>query len=286
MNIELLLQPISFDEMKPNSIALDGAVRGTFLGIATNRWSFDHHGQSQPSISTRSTALQVLLAIRAGLNVFNLRNVFVSSVDADSVIATGLVMRPELAENSEVIKLVTLHLDTVDSMGPAGALSNESLAFHFSLRAGYGEELSTELLMEKVNLFFSLVEEGELFKPNSKPPKEKSWLMSFHPQGEYYTEEEGEFNMGDLYLKSPVGILFNEETGKATIGAKSSFVTSKNFVLDGLFQKLNWMEEARDGTPGWGGKDLIGGSPFKVGTKLSRHDVAHVFSNFLRGDLK
>jgi hypothetical protein len=286
MDIKLLLQPISFDKMKSNSIALDGAVRGCHLDINSNRWSFDHHDEGQASISTRSTAMQVLLAIRAGLDVTKIENVFVSSVDADSVIATGLIMRPELANNSSVIELIALHLDSVDSMGPAGALSNDNLAFHFALRAGFKEELSTELLLSKVDLFFSLVDNGKLFEANSTLPKEKSWLMSFQPDGSYYEEEFGEFNMGDLYLKSPVGILFNEETGKVTVGAKSSFVTDKNFLEGGLFQRLNWMEEARDGTPGWGGKDLIGGSPFKVGTKLSRHDVAHVFSNFLRGDLK
>lgn len=286
MNIELLLQAISFEDMPANSVALDGAVRGCHLDIVGNRWSFDHHAESQPSISTRSTAMQVLLAIRAGLNVSQIQNVFVSSIDADSVIATGLVMKPSLVNNDEVIELIALHLDTVDSLGPAGALSSDNLAFHFNLRAGFKEELSTELLLNKVDLFFKLVEKGELFKANSTPPKERSWLMSFQADGSYYEEEFGEFNMGDLYLKSPVGILFNEETGKVTIGAKSSFVTDKNFLEDGLFQRLNWMEENKDGTPGWGGKDLIGGSPFKAGTKLSRHDVAHVFSNFLRGDLK
>lgn len=286
MNIELLLQPISFSDMPANSIALDGAVRGCHLDIATNKWSFDHHGESQASISTRSTAMQVLLAIRAGLNVSQIENVFVSSVDADSVIATGLVMRPKLAESSEVITLVAMYLDAIDSMGPAGALSDDNLAFHFNLRAGFKEELSTQLLLSKVGLFFELVEGGKLFEVSSTPPKEKCWLMSFQADGSYYEEEFGEFNMGDLYKESNVGILFNEATGKVTIGAKSSFVTSKNFLEDGLFQRLNWMEEARDGTPGWGGKDLIGGSPFKVGTKLSRHDVAHVLSNFLRGDLK
>jgi hypothetical protein len=286
MDIKLLLQPISFNEIPKNSIALDGAVRGCHLDIVGNRWSFDHHAESQPSISTRSTAMQVLLALRAGLDVHRIENVFVSSIDADSVIATSLVMRPKLAENSEVIKLVALHLDTVDSMGPAGALNDEPLAFHFTLRAGFKEELSTELLLSKVGLFFSLVEDGKLFELNSTPPKEECWLMSFQPEGEYYTEQFGVFNMGDLYKESNVGILFNEATGKVTIGAKSAFVTSKNFLEDGLFQRLNWNEEAKGGTPGWGGKDLIGGSPFKVGTKLSRHDVAHVFSNFLRGDLK
>ena len=282
MNIELLSNPISFQDLPANSVALDGAVRGTHLDVATNRWSFDHHDTNQHSISTRSTALQVLLAIRAGLDVYQIENVFVSSVDADSVIATGLVMKPELAKKDEVIKLVALHLDTVDSMGPAGALSNESLAFHFSLRAGYKEELSTELLLSKVDLFFSLVEEGKLFKANSTPPKEECWLMSFQADGSSYEEELGNFNMGDLYLRSTVGILFNEETGKVTVGAKSSFVTSKNFLQNGLFDLLNSMEEVKGGTPGWGGKDLIGGSPFKVGTKLNRSEVASAFANFLR----
>ena len=281
MNVQLLLQPISFRDLSANSIALDGAVRGTYLDVTTNCWSFDHHAENQPSISTRSTAMQVLLALRAGLNVSSIQNVLVSSVDADSVIATGLVMRPELVNRQEIVELITLHLDPIDSMGPAGALVDHNLAIHFNLKAGFKEKLSTELLLEKVNTFFSLVEEGKLFQHSSSPGKEKAWLMSFRMDGSYQ-EEVGDYNMGDLYLRSPVGILFNEETGKVTIGAKSSFVTDKNFLKDGLFGLLNSMEEAKGGTPGWGGKDLVGGSPFKVGTKLSRHEIANVFSNFLK----
>lgn len=287
MNIELLLSPISFDDMPANSVALDGAVRGTHLDIKSNRWSFDHHASNQPSIATRSTALQVLLALRAGLDVSQIQNVFVSSVDADSVIATALVMRPELTENSEVIELITLHLDTVDSMGPSGALSDSNLSIHFSLKAGFKEELTTELLLEKVDLFYSLAEGGKLFE-TSADRKSPVTLISISPSGKVVGMEEGEYGFADLYKNATIGILYTPS--RVTIGMKSSFVTSKNLLADGLFDRLNQAEIAagaavkEDGSivNGWGGKDLVGGSPFKGVTLLSAQEVADIVCDFLK----
>ena len=135
MNIQLFLNPIPFSELPNNSIALDGAVRGCHLDFTNNRWSFDHHAENQASLSTRSSAMQVLLALRAGLDVSRVKNVFVSSVDADSVTATALVLNPKLSNSEEVIKYITMYLDTVDCLGPCGALQNESFSFHYSLKA-------------------------------------------------------------------------------------------------------------------------------------------------------
>lgn len=287
MNITLIHNPISFSELNPNSIALDGAVRGTHLDVTTNRWSFDHHAAEQHSISTRSTALQVLLALRAGLDVNNIENVLVSSIDADSVIATGLIMKPELINNHNIITLITLHLDTIDSMGPSGALSSSSLSLHFSLKAGFKEELTTELLLEKVETFFSLVREERLFE-SSPDRKSPVTLISITPNGRNASFEEGEFGFADLYKTSNIGVLYSPE--RVTIGAKSSFVTSKNFLTDGLFDRLNQAEIKagaavnEDGSisNGWGGKDLVGGSPFKGVTLLSAEQVANIVCDFLR----
>jgi hypothetical protein len=286
MNVTLIHNPINFSDLQPNTIALDGAVRGTHLDMQNNKWSFDHHDKNQHSISTRSTALQVLLALRAGLDVSSIENVLVSSIDADSVIATGLVMRPELINNYDVITLATLYLDTIDSMGPSGAFSDSNLSIHFSLKAGFKEELTTELLMNKVEAFYSLVREERLFdsSPDRKSPVT---LISISPNGRNVTFDDGEFGFADLYKTSNIGVLYSPE--RTTIGVKSSFVTSKNLLTDGLFDRLNQAEikagaavnENGSISNGWGGKDLVGGSPFKGVTLLSAEQVANIVCDLL-----
>lgn len=287
MNVQLVHNPIPFSQLPSNSVALDGAVRGCHLNFNRNRWSFDHHSEDQPSLSTRSTAMQVLLALRAGLDVSQVENVYVSSIDADSVIGTALCLKPYLAKDKDVVRLIAMYLDTVDSMGPAGSLQDEQMAFHYSLKAGFKDELTTELLMEKVALFMSLVEGGELFK-QSPPRKSPCTLISIDNNGNVVERKEGEFSFFDLYLLSNVGILYSPE--KVTVGIKSSFVSNKNMLKDGLFNLFD-AAEIRKGAPvddcgnlinKWGGKDLVGGSPFGGRTLLSVEEISSIFCDWLK----
>ncbi len=287
MKVSLLTSPMTFQDLPPNSIALDGAVRGCHLDYSNNRWSFDHHAGNQHSISTRSTALQTLLALRAGLDMSYIENLYVSSIDADSVTATGLCLNRSLAKNEDVIKYITMYLDTVDSMGPCGVLQNEIMSFNFSLKAGFKEELTKQLLLEKVQLFYSMVEENKLFEAGEQR-RNPCTLVAIDNHGNILNIEEGEFAFTDLYKSSNVGILYSKN--KVTIGIKSSFVSDKHMLNDGLFDRLNEAEIAagaetnEDGTikNGWGGKDLVGGSPFKGETLLSAGQVTTILTNFIK----
>lgn len=286
MNVTLVHNPISFSDLPHNSIALDGAVRGTHLNLESNRWSFDHHDANQPSLSTRSTSAQTLAALTCGLDVSNIESVFVSSVDADSVIATAMILNPELASRTSVIELVLLHLDLLDSLGPAASIDPREMSFHSLLRSGWKEELTTELLLKKVEVFLGLVEENKLFD-RAEPRREECFLVSISE--DEVSVKFGEFGFKDLYRHSNVGILFNEESGKVTLGAKSNFVTSKHFLNDGLFAKLNDAEVKKGAAldeqgvikDAWGGKDLVGGSPFGSPTLLSIEEITAIVKEFL-----
>lgn len=286
MNITLVHNPLSFSDLPNNSIALDGAVRGCHLDLNSNRWSFDHHASDQPSLSTRSTSAQTLAALTCGLNVSGIENLFVSSIDADSVIATAMILNPELSNRTSVIELVLLHIDLLDSLGPAAAIDPRELSLHGLLRTGWKEQLTTELLLQKVQVFNELVEGSKIFD-RTEPRREECFLISI-------SEDEvivkfGEFGFKDLYKYSNIGILYNEESGRVTVGAKSSFVTSKHFLNDGLFARLN-DAEVKKGAPvdeqgvikdGWGGKDLVGGSPFGGPTLLSIEEITAIIKEFL-----
>lgn len=287
MKVSLLVDPIEFSELPNNSIALDGAVRGTHLDYATNRWSFDQHGAGQYSISTRSSSMQTLLALRAGLDVSKIENLFVSSIDADSVISAALVMNPGFIYNNDIIELITMYLCTVDSLGPAGALQHEQMSFHYSLKAGFKAELTTELLLEKIEVFKSLLRDGKLFL-KSEPRRNESILVSIDNSGDIIGMNPGCFCMFDLYSRANIGILY--DPSKTTLGIKSNFVSSKNMLEDGLFELFNEAEIKKgaaideDGQliDKWGGKDLIGGSPFKGKTLLGVEEVSTIFCNWLK----
>ena len=286
MEVKLLLNPIPFSDLPSNSVALDGAVRGCHLDLDTNRWSFDHHASDQPSLSTRSTAAQVLAALTCGLDVSTIENVYVSSIDADSVISTAMILNPGLADRTSIIELVLLHLDLLDSLGPAAALDPREMAFHGLLRAGWKEELTTQLLLQKVYLFLELVENNKLFE-RAEPRREECFLVSISKSE--CSISFGEYGFKDLYKHSNVGILYNEESGKVTLGAKSSFVTSKHFLNDGLFALLNDAEVTKGAAvdengvikDAWGGKDLVGGSPFGSPTLLTIEEIITIFKEFL-----
>jgi len=287
MNVELLHNPIQFSQLPKNTIALDGAVRGTHLDFSTNRWSFDHHAEGQYSISTRSSAMQVLLALRAGLDIKKIENVFVSSIDADSVTATALVMSPALAQDEDIVRYITMYLDTVDCLGPCGALRNLNMSVFYSLKAGFKEPLTTRLLLEKVEKFLSLIKRSELFNFTNEE-KNKCILVSIDNNGNVIGMNPGYFSFNDIYARRNIGILYSPE--KVTIGIKSNFVTNKNMLEDGLFEEFNQAEiekgapinEEGDLIDKWGGKDLVGGSPFGASTLLSVEEVTEIFCNWLK----
>ena len=272
-NVTLALNPIDREEMEANTVYLDGAVRGTVIDMERRSFSFDHHGEGM-RFDRMCAALQTVGAILQGLPLNEIAKVVVSSVDADSVLATLAVLHPEVCQDLRFVRLIQ-DLNRVDVWGPAALVPGEPLAaFHFSLRQGRGEELSTELLHSKVEKAWEMYQDGSLFE-EAEERKLPGRAVALSPSGEILSditrvgENEG-VSFEEVYSVSGFGIIFGFE-GPVENGVTKVTIGKKPFVnvpdLNGFWAYMNTLE------PGWGGADSIGGSPFKKGTRFSHDEV-------------
>lgn len=108
---------VPFSSLPPNSIALDGYVQGAFLDVETNRYSFDHHGDCIRLV-TSATCVQIVDAIKMGLDLSSIESVFVNDVDGDTALAVAMLFHPELVENRGFVDKVRLY-GLIDAHGPA-----------------------------------------------------------------------------------------------------------------------------------------------------------------------
>ncbi len=281
-NVSLVINPIDRFAMESNTIYLDGAVRGTVIDMERASFSFDHHGEGM-RFDRMSAAMQTVGAILQGLPLQDINNVVVSSVDADSVCATMTVLHPEVCQDLRFVRLIQ-DLNRVDVWGPGALVPGEPLSgYHFVLRQGRGEELSTELLHSKVEKAWEMYQDGSLFEPG-KERKLPGRAVALSPSGEILSditrvgENEG-VSFEEVYSVSGFGVIFGfegpQEKGvvKVTIG-KKPFVRVPD--LQGFWGHMNTLET------GWGGADSIGGSPFKKGTRFTHEEIIEQLRGWLQ----
>lgn len=280
--VSLVTSPIAREAMEENTIYLDGAVRGTVIDLPRRSFSFDHHGEGM-RFDRMCAALQTVGAVLQGLPLGEIRQVVVSSVDADSVLATLAVLHPEVCQDLRFVRLIQ-DLNRVDAWGPAALVPGEPIAgFHFMLHQGRGEELSTELLHSKVELAWSMYNDGSLFKEGVER-KLPGRVIALSPSGEILSditrvgEDEG-VSFEEVYAHSGFGVIFGFE-GPVEDGITKVTIGKKPFVaVPDLSQFWNQMATLE---PGWGGADSIGGSPFKKGTKFSHDEVLEQLRGWLQ----
>lgn len=280
--VSLVVNPVPREEMEERTIYLDGAVRGTVIDLPRRSFSFDHHGEGM-RFDRMSAAMQTVGAVLQGLPLEEIRQVVVSSVDADSVLATLVVLHPEVCNDLKFVRLIQ-DLNRVDAWGPAALVPGEPLMpFHFTLRQGRGEELSTELLHEKVEKAWEMYCDGSLFDEGVER-KLPGRALALSPSGEILSditrvgENEG-VSFEEIYSTSGFGIIFGFE-GPVENGVVKVTVGKKPFVqvpdLKGFWGHMNGLEA------GWGGADSIGGSPFKKGTRFSHDEIIEQLRGWLQ----
>jgi hypothetical protein len=280
-HVTLVINPIAREAMEESTVYLDGAVQGTVIDLERRSFSFDHHGEGM-RFDRMCSAMQAVGAILQGLPLEEITQVVVSSVDADSVLATLSVLHPEVCLDQRFVRLVQ-DLNRVDAWGPGALVPGEPLqGFHFSLRQGRGEELSTELLHSKVEKAWAMYQDGSLFEEGVER-KLPGRAVALSPSGGVLSDitregdEEG-VSFEEVYSVSGFGILFGYE-GAVERGVVKVTIGKKPFVrvpdLQGFWAHMNEFE------PGWGGADSIGGSPFKKGTRFSHEEVLQHLRDWL-----
>ncbi len=237
---------ITQDEMKPNSIYLDGACRGPHINNEKRSYSFDHHGGCS-RFATLSTCQQVILALELGLDPRGM-TIYVNDLDADTTLSVWLLLHPTRAIHDHVKEMVN-KVGFVDSHGPV----QEPSKLHKCL-SHYGVEQSMEMLKEDLKMIDSWYFKGNedsLPEPKSFPPCRAIGLDN---RGMLY-EYTAITGFSELYEVCVAGILMPEGprgTVGSTIGKKSDFVS---YDIQGFLNAMNNLES------GWGGASTIGGAP-------------------------
>lgn len=307
--IELVVWPgaeIGWEEfvatVPPYSIALDGVVRGApRFDLTGTRANFNHH-QDVDRLATRSTAAQVLMALRQGLlETFQEKGapqvrIYVNDPDQDSSLAVWLLAnhgRCSGTRSEPLINRLVGAEDVIDTTAGAYPYAPQSsimqeLAWIFEpyvdarmagrIRQMDGSEMAN--VITSVGSRISRYAMGQGGRAILDTRFEElgggdGWSL-IREQGFY--ARTGLFAQG---IKAFVSFL-GEDGGRFhySIGKMSAFVP---FPIKDLYLALN-EAEGLDSASGvcWNGGDTIGGSPRRVGSSLPPARVVEIINSFLK----
>ncbi|MFH2062536.1 MAG: hypothetical protein ABIJ46_00070 [bacterium] len=291
---------VPFEELPPNSVALDGYCQGPAVDATGRRFSFDHHAGCLRMV-TKATCEQVREAICLGLPIDGETVVYVNDIDADTVLSVWLLANPLRAWEKEVEDLVA-QIGRTDAHGPIFAAH----PLHREITAPWGKDAepqSTEMLerfVGKVTAFLA----GEL-KIAERPVREEisrgygwSACTGWKPV-ESSTAFDGfyraGFVLGFLYQEARGGGL-NYTVAKASDlvaaplgpGSKARPVTSVEQFEETILGELGRAEQTKnpsqDLSRTWGGGTSIGGGPRNEDDSsscLTPEEVLGVFQRFV-----
>lgn len=268
---------MTFDQLPPSSIALDGVVLGPAIDPTRRRYSFDHHGGCL-RLATRSTCEQVMDALLLGLDP-NGMNVYVNDVDHDTVLAVWLLQNPQRVQ-LEQVRLLVATIGGVDAHGLGYKPLDDRLFRAFSDgvmspfnslgRDGYQTADLRSLLSSCLALIDSLLN-GTLASfvtvqcPYQVTHEGTGWVMA-----------RAEHNVcGTLYalghdrvvLWSPLSIGGYRYTVAKRSDLVGRFPVGPATAAGSILESLSLRE------PGWGGSTAIGGSPRTGGSSLTPDEV-------------
>lgn len=285
----------------PCSIALDGIVRGApqfdDQGVRVN---FNHH-QDVDRLATRATSFQVFVAVKQGLMEQFRRDgnphmhIYVNDPDQDSSLAVWLLVNHERISgirSEPILNKLVFAEDLIDTTAgaypfdPASSLMRE-LAWVFDpyvqarlagrIRSMEGAEMANIIDAVGVRITKYSLGQGQMLELDTRFDElggGSSWRMirelGIHAR-------TGLFSRG---IKAFVSVL-GEENGQFhySIGKMSPYIS---FPIKDLYAALNHCENL-DMNSGvcWNGGDIIGGSPRRVGSRLSPPEVERIINEFL-----
>ncbi|MEC7987597.1 MAG: hypothetical protein VX278_20690 [Myxococcota bacterium] len=264
----------SMSDLEERSVALDGAVQGPALDHKRQCFSFDHHKNCIRHV-TLATCEQVRDAILLGADFEGFR-IYLNDLDADSVLATWLLLNPKrllASKPYDALQRLIHDIGRVDALGPS-----------------YGEEhlLSSWIKPKPTNpqdlsllhLYLSYIDrylEGDLGEnPHLRGESTAVW----YDPDDTLQQEKTRKGTAFLYRVAPYGLLYARaahDTWSYTVGKRSDFV---RFPIPDFLGSLNELE---GGNVLWGGGSSIGGAPrHPNGARsfLSPNQVLSVFKKF------
>lgn len=294
-------QVIGFDALKPNTIALDGAVQGPHVDAANRRFSFDHHAGCTRLV-TLATCQQVAVALALGLVVDDDTEIVINDIDADTVMAVWLLKNPERVGEAKVKELVE-RIGLTDAHGPI----YQPHPIHRELGPAYGsKDPQTLEMLEGFLLKLDAFANGEWQEPAARPERLSSGF-GWSPKTGWQTVKsvtgfDAVYKAGYL-----AGVLFAEApngTTMYTVAKRSDLVplaigpgatvrpakSNEDYRQDTILGALALAELA--GNPqqshaaNWGGATTVGGSPRNPDGSQSRlkpEQVLEICKSFTGG---
>ena len=287
-------------ESPPYSIALDGYVsdapRFSREGPHAN---FDHHA-GVDRLSTRSTCMQVFMAMTLGLfDSFEQdgeihAHVFVNDADQDTCLAVWQLRNPDLVSEmctSHPLGRLLIMEDLLDCTGGAYPVSPKAPGMRqqaWIFAPYFDARLSGELpRMDAVGMEAVIDAVGGRITAHTHGRGQAIELDTRYDAvdggpGWKLIVEHGSHARTELYDSGIRAFVSVREDGVGrwtySIGRMSPYV---DFPLDELYVRLSEAEGLVPGRTGWGGSNTIGGSPREGGSGLPPHEVARIINDSL-----
>lgn len=285
------------------SIALDGMVSGGPKWCEeTLHVNFDHHdGVSREA--TMSTAMQVYFAIKTGLlKRFGNKvvSVYINDPDQDTALACWLLMHHKqfLGTNSHpvVSRLLALN-DRLDITGGAFPMSlddklvrqhNWVFSPYTDLRkSGELAQASSGTIRNTLDAIFQHLDKMWLGQAEEQESDIRHKILYTSPVSGFRIVDEIGGNEARAHLFSQgmlddgfVSLVARRNDGRFvySIGRPSPYVA---FPVEKLYAVLNEREIALGGSGGWGGSNMIGGSPREQGSQMTWEEVRDAIEGYV-----
>jgi hypothetical protein len=290
---------VRLDELPPFSIALDGVVQGPVIDTGARRFSFDHHGGCVRLV-TAATCRQVADAVLLGLDP-SLYTLYVNDVDADTALATALLVRPDLlGAGSATVAAARALVEAVggrDAHGPAYPVSDPALLAAFADRVpvpsprdvGTARQMAAALA-DCVAAIIDLV--GDLASPGwaDRPEATATRHQAISQDADYTVTHRGsgwvmvrmaavgsfERVYADGHTRVVLWSELPDGSTAYTVARRSDLVDLFPVGPPDRAGTILAALAARE--PGWGGGSSIGGAPRHLGGRRSSLPPDEVFS--------
>ncbi len=287
-------------EAPPNSIALDGYVHGPpAFSPAGPHANFDHHARVD-RLSTRSTCMQVYLAVSMGLfDTFQrggkpFAHVYVNDPDQDTCLGVWVLRHPDRCSGLSIqapLARLLVGEDLLDCTGGAYPVSpnrpgmqEQAWIFEPYVQARTQGELFTmdaarmEALIDEVGERIARFVDGKGERVDLDTRLEEigggpGWRLIIE-RGPH--ARSGLFAAG---IRAFVAVRENSDGSYTyTVSKMSPYV---RFPVDAIYRRLNQAEGLGDSADVWGGSNTIGGSPRKRGSRLPPKEVERLVNEVL-----
>lgn len=297
-------------DTEPYSIGLDGAVDSPTFRIVTERgpWAnFDHHS-GVDRLSTRATSAQVHLEINMGLfKTFSDRGpkatVWINDVDQDVCLAVWLLQNNERVINhaDPIINRLVYTDEILDATGGAYPFSVDAQIrreldwifepylmkrFSGSLRQATAFDLRTilEAVCYRITQYtlgrgeqIDLLGDSKIITTESYKDLKWSILVESGPKARMLSFIKNDAFIAHLSTRT-VSLHGDKTRYDYTLARRSVWIP---FPIPELYDHLNTIDVGLSEINKWGGSDIIGGSPRKIGSSFSPEVLKFEINKFL-----